>query len=191
MNLYRVQLCIAAFVFCALLAWVIAPSQQADVKKLEALVTSWKAQPEDVKQSRKLKKALKHSPLKWDVAQAALALGVQVESVDEASLKGLSQVSSLHAEYSKVSLLIGRKRYQEALEKTVSLKEKLDPTSLLFAESLVRLGFLHAELGNLAGERAAWEEWERFSHQNPSLAAKVCDKSALSAYIIYRTKGAL
>ena len=175
-SYYWKRLIVGAIAFCAALLLLfsqVIPSEESNIKKVEELFTAWKLHPEDAGRYRQLRLALKRSSLRADVAQLLLALDQAAGSASELALpmlKEFSAVSSLHAEYSNISLLIGDKHYQEALEKTVSLKEKLTPDSLLFACSLVRVAFLQQQLENRAGELAAWKDLEHFCKDNPSLA---------------------
>jgi len=101
------------------------------------------------------------------------------------SLSRVHQEAPFHAAYGETSLMIEQGNYQEALQRSVSLKEQMAKMgdwnrlgagqyaggALLYAHNLLRIAFLQQELVNPAGERVAWEDLEVFLGANQSLAA--------------------
>lgn len=75
-----------------------------------------------------------------------------------------SENSPFYTEYSETALLIGEKKYEEALNKSLILnaamiKNKAE-NSLLFAFNLLRIGILQQELQLLSQELSTWTEWD-------------------------------
>lgn len=103
----------------------------------------------------------------------------------------LRRVAPLHAESAAVSAIVEKKAYQEALEKSVSLKERLPEKTILYGQNLLRIASLQKELNNSAGEFAAWVDFERFVDQNASLSDELLkslgdQKANFFSYIEYR-----
>lgn len=102
------------------------------------------------------------------VGQSLLAVIAPQEASPfiERSLQRTNQ--PYYSDYSKTSLKISQGRYQEALQESLSLKEKmlsdgsywekLDDSSSLFAFNLMRTAILSQQLGNKAEELSAWQE---------------------------------
>lgn len=101
------------------------------------------------------------------------------------SLKRIREDVPFHAAYGEASLLIEQGAFQDALEKSVGLKEQMvrdrdwNQTSaeeqlvggaLLYAHNLLRIACLQKELKNKPGERAAWEELESFLREKENLS---------------------
>lgn len=123
------------------------------------------------------------------------------------SIHQIEEDAPFHAAYGSATLLIEQGAFQEALEKSVSLKETMQQEcdidlqigqqpaggSLLYAHNLLRIACLQKELNNKPGEKAAWEELERFLGTKESLShlvfANFRDKGLdLSHYIAERRK---
>lgn len=78
-----------------------------------------------------------------------------------------------YSDYSKTSLKISHGSYQEALQESLSLKEKmlsdgeywdkLDESSSLFAFNLMRIAVLSQQLGEKEKELSAWQEIKSYS----------------------------
>lgn len=189
-----------------------APSPELYTAAEEA-VSKWKSSEDDFSYSE-MRSALrkvpalerKYSPI---IAQKlfernrlsdALALAHQ-------SLKAMEADAPYHAAYGETTLLIEQGSIQEALEKSVGLKEWMtnqcnlehsigeQPVggALLFAHNLLRIASLQKELRNRPGEKAAWEELESFLNAKESLTHLVFDNFRdkgldLAHYITERKK---
>ncbi len=134
----------------------------------------------------------------------------QLKDALELAHKSIEQIrddAPFHASYGNTSLLIEQGFYQDALEKSVALKEQMlrecdlhswagrQPVggSLLFTHNLLRIACLQKELKNRPGEKAAWDELERFLTEKETLAHLLYnnfrDKGLdLSHYIAERKK---
>lgn len=123
------------------------------------------------------------------------------------SLKELEPEAPYHASYGQMTLLIEQGEFQKALEQSVGLKEKMLAScnldkevgghsvggGLLYAHNLLRIACLQQELKNIPGEKAAWEDLEKFLSARSSLQRLVFenfrDKGLdLSHYINMRKK---
>ncbi len=123
------------------------------------------------------------------------------------SLEHLKMDAPFHMAYGETSLLIEQGSYQDALQRSVALKEEMKLRSsfsqmvgdypvggaFLFAHNLLRIACLQKELNNKPGEKAAWEELETFLNGNEILSAKVfegfCEKEvSFLQYITERKK---
>jgi hypothetical protein len=158
-----------------ILAWgVIRISRAPDtesVRHVQEAYAAWKASPQDRSLYQALDKALEKTPsmrqaFRSEIAEIMLINGDadQAEEISKKSLQELRSVAPLFAEYAEISLHIGRKQYQDALEKSVTLKEKMtDQKSSLYFQNLLRIALLQEKVGNKAGEMAAWRDLEVFS----------------------------
>lgn len=136
---------------------------------LEEKLAAWKKHPkEEALYQGLLQNAKKLSGfhlIRAEIAQVLLSLGRadEAESFARPSIEELRKIAPAYAEFTDISLLISKKKYQAALERAVSLKEALKDTgSALYGKNLVRIAFLQQILVNRAGETAAWgevEEW--------------------------------
>lgn len=100
------------------------------------------------------------------------------------SLKRLESEAPYHAHFGETTLLIEQGAYQDALERSLRLQEKMAREldwslfnedvfmggSILYVHNLLRIACLHKELGNKPGEKAAWEALEMFLQGKESLA---------------------
>jgi hypothetical protein len=163
------------------------------IRHSEEAYTAWKANPADEQLFQTFIKALKKSPelrqkMSGDIAQALLVEG-RIDEAEELAKSPLSELRSIapeYAEFSEISFLIARKHYQEALEKSVSLKEKLSEQSRLWSQNLVRIAILQQQLGNSAGELAAWREFDRID--SPAGLALKEPSVHFQAYVAERKK---
>lgn len=107
---------------------------------------------------------------------------INTEKIDEAltlamqTLDRVKKETPFHSDFAQTSLLIERGGYQNALENAVALKERMDSAlnvsaflgdrlaggAVLYVHNLVRIACLQQELKNNPGEKAAWEELEKF-----------------------------
>ena len=139
-----------------------------DVCKVNDAFSAWKAKTDDENLYRNLEKSLEKTPsmrLKLRTAMAQLLLSAnrcdEAEKMAQGPMKELRSVAPFHSEFAEVSFLIGRQHYQEALERSVSLKEKIgDSSSVLAGRNLLRIALLQQQLNNPAGEKAAWKDWD-------------------------------
>jgi hypothetical protein len=173
----------AGMVVVLVVGWVVFQAVRAPnfvaVQHLNESYAAWKAKPEDEALYRTFDNELTKIPamrqaLRSEVAQRLLS----VNRVDEAekkaqeSLRELRLISPDHAEFAEISLLIGRKQYQIALERSVSLKERMKEKKIFYCQNLQRIAFLQQVLNNEAGEWSAWRDLEEFSQNNPSIAVR-------------------
>lgn len=167
---HKILLSGALLALLVLIGWqafsLMPPSDVKD-RRIDEMFAAWKKHPEDEALFSDLRSAAKkisgpHS-IQPQIAQILLALGRsdEAEELSRVSVGRLRMIAPAYAEFAEVSLLISRKKYQEALERSVSLKEALDEKeSVLYGKNLVRIAFLQEQLENRAGETAAWRELE-------------------------------
>ena len=148
----------------------------------EEAMSKWEVSSDDSSYAE-MKKAFKNVPSFEKKYEAAIAQKLfQKDRISDAlvfahnSLKRIEGDAPFHASYGQTTLLIEQGSYQEALEKSVGLKEQMmreqnwsqageEPLlggALLFAHNLLRIACLQQELKNRPGERAAWDELESF-----------------------------
>ena len=140
------------------------------VRNVNAAIVAWKANMGDELLYHNVEKILDRSPrarlsIRSEMAQRLLSTGRcdEAEKWAKAPIQELRSIAPDHAEFAEISLLIGHKRYQEALERSVSLKEKLQgQQTVLVGRNLLRIAILHEQLGNKPGEIAAWKTWEEW-----------------------------
>jgi hypothetical protein len=159
----------------------------------ESAYAKWRAAPEDEALYQTMRGALQKTPALEKRYEAAIAqtlfdLGKTEEGLGLArnSLKRVDGETPFHTAYAAQTLLIQQGNYSEALKGALELQEKMDVLldrtawnahslsggSLLYAYNLLRIASLQQELGNQAGEQAAWAELETYFEKNP-LAAQV------------------
>jgi hypothetical protein len=150
-----------------------------EIRNIDEAYGAWKAKPEDEPLYRNLKKALIHAPARQKALQGEMAgLFLSVNKIDEAvilakePMRRLSLVLPLYAEFADISFMMAEEKMQKALERSISLKEKIkNKNSILYSKNLIRIAFLQGEIANPAGESAAWQEFETFSEDHKDLAA--------------------
>lgn len=188
-----------------------APGPEAYIQAEEA-VARWKEKDDDASYNE-MRKALKKVPSLEKKHSGAIAQKLfqrnrlaDALTLAHRSMNALEE-APFHAAYSKMSLLIEKGEYQNALEQAVGLKENMLKScdlnhevgghsvggGLLFAHNLLRIACLQQELANQPGEKAAWEDLETFLEERTSLQRVVFenfrDKGLdLSHYIIQRKK---
>jgi hypothetical protein len=167
-----------------------------------AAFAKWEAAPQDEALYSGMREAVRQAPALGKRYEGVIAQNLlNTERLDEAlelANRAINRVESeapLHSQYARTSLLIEQGNYQEALERSVGLKEQLlqeDAGSLLYAHNLLRIAFLQQELKNRPGEKAAWEELENFlgaSAHADLVMANFSDKNIdLTKYISERKK---
>jgi hypothetical protein len=170
----------------------------------EILFAKWETSPQNERFFEDMKKALhkipaleqKYQPL---IVQKLIETGKGLEAIEMArqSLKVMAQEAPFHASFAETTLLIESGNYQQALEKSVGLKGKIEreydvaqfmgdhlvDSSLLYAHNLLRIACLHQALKNNPGELAAWEVLEMFLGKE--------NKSAVGALVLsnFQEKG--
>lgn len=157
---------------------------KADVyAQAKTVFTKWEAAPENELLLKQMKIALHKVPVlekKYEpvIVQKLIEMGKSIEALEMAhhSLKGMNEEAPFHAIFSETSLLIEQGLYQQALERSVGLKEKMANTTdvanfsgdrliggaVLYAHNLMRIASLQHALKNKPGEMASWEEFESF-----------------------------
>lgn len=141
---------------------------------------SWKGEKGEW---RALKKTLEALPALEDRLSGALAQDLlERKEIDQAAvyaakaLPKLRKKAPFYASFAETSLLIEEGKYQEALERAVSLKEMLlsEPASReLASQNLLRIASLQQKLENGAGEKAAWEEYQNFLGKEQALKDEI------------------
>ena len=155
--------------------------QSSGVIEAENVFVKWEASPQDELLFQSMKKALSKVPSlkqKYEpaIVQKLIEIGKGGEAIAMASysLGKISEEAPFHAAFAETSLLIESGSYQEALQRSVGLKEKMSKEwnltslpenellggSVLYAHNLLRIACLHLELKNRPGEIAAWDELE-------------------------------
>jgi hypothetical protein len=153
----------------------------------ERSFAKWQASSGDESLFLEMKKALHKAPSlekKYGalIAQILIEKGRFKEAAEMAqgSLKNILEEAPFHAAFAETTLLIEGGIYQEALEKSVGLRELMNKAwdlnrfagqelvggALLYAHNLVRIACLHQALINAPGEMAAWLELEAFLAKN-------------------------
>lgn len=213
---YKRQILAAAACMAGLLvliiSYLVAPKPEA-YADAERFVMEWISKGDEVSYVE-MRKALKRVPALERKYGAAIAQKLfQKDRLSDAlalahrSLKLIEEDAPFHAAYGETTLLIEQGSYQDALERSVGLKEKMSQEkdlgaqigdqpaggTLLFVHNLVRIACLQKELENRPGERAAWDELENFLKEKEILAHIVYssfrDKGLdLSHYISERKK---
>lgn len=142
-------------------------SEAREEDSIEEKFSAWEKHPADEALYQSLKSSAKKlsgpHPIQARIAQTLLSMGraEEAELWARPSIEKLRKIDPAYAEFADISLAIVHKKPQEALERSVSLKEALeDKKSLLYGKNLVRIAFLQQLLGNRAGETAAWAELE-------------------------------
>lgn len=157
----------------------------------EEAVAKWESSKEE-SFYQEMKKALKKVPALEKKYEASIAQKLfEGDRISEAllfahrSLSRIQEDAPFHAAYGETSLLIEQGAYQDALERSVNLKEQmvrihdwsqmeqLAGGALLYAHNLLRIACLQKELNNKPGEKAAWEELEVFLKGKRDLAPLV------------------
>lgn len=136
--------------------------------QLEGKVEKWRRSFEEKALSKEMETMIKKGRLeKRYGAQIAQQLVNRGEALEArpwavAPLEALQKEAPFHAAFGKTSLLIEQGMFQEALERSVRLKEEMTEKGFLHAYNLLRIAFLQKELSNVPGEKVAWEELETF-----------------------------
>jgi hypothetical protein len=151
-----------------------------DYLAAEKMFNEWQGDRSD--KLIKLQKILKHHPelhAKYDgrIAQKLLLSSEQglAASFSKATQKRIGGFSPYYTQFSNCSLLIGEKKFEEALAQSKALKASLDQDelfwkskseivkhgSVLYGYNLLRIAFLQQTLGNPLEELAAWKDFKR------------------------------
>ncbi len=166
--------------------------------QLDELFSAWKKAPADEALFRSLHKATQTisgpHPIHSQIAQILLVTGRcdEAEKMVKGSLEQLRKIAPEYAAFADISFSISRQHYQEALERSVSLKEALeDKNSILYGKNLVRIAFLQQQLENKSGEIAAWDELQEMickGQVDPFLQGLSNQKVGFQAYLEERKK---
>lgn len=214
---YKRWLVAAACCACGALVLTLyfqsAPTPQSYIAANDA-VAAWEADPHDETLYKNMKAALRKTPdleknYRPLIAQKLLERDRVKEALSWAgeSLKGIEMDVPFHAAYGNTSMMIAQGGFQEALEQSVRLKEKMTQSMLwvksqdetlkggmlLYAHNLLRIACLQQELKNKPGEKAAWEEFEAFLNSRKPIAGIVYENFRekgvdLTHYILERKK---
>ena len=151
----------------------------------EAAFAQWHASPRDDQLYRSMQGAIRSVPALQQKYEASIAQKLlNTDKINEAlvmanrSLSRVKEDAPFHAIYAHTSLLIEQGGFQQALENAVALKEQMGVSflteqkggSLLYVHNLLRIACLQQQLKNRPGEKAAWEELERFLKTDTRLA---------------------
>ncbi len=190
----------ALLLFLAAGGWGINSLRTLNKKEvqIDELLSAWKNNPADKTLFQSLLKASQNisgpHPIHPQIAQVLLATGRcdEAEKIAKGSLEQLRKIAPEYADFSEISFCISRHNYQEALERSVSLKEMLeDKSSVLYGKNLLRIAFLQQQLNNRSGETAAWEELHEMICENqagPVLQGLGNQKIGFQAYLKERKK---
>lgn len=159
----------AVFLAMIVVSVKMAHGQTDDQETIEEMYAAWEKEVTNERLFKKLidylESDVRPNPYRCKTAQTLLALGKMKEAktLSKEPLQRLSRIAPQHAEFANVSFLIASKEFQKALERAVSLKEKIeDRRSILYGKNLLRIAFLQQEVQNPAGEKVAWNEVEEF-----------------------------
>lgn len=91
-----------------------------------------------------------------------------------------SENSPYYSDFTATTLLIGQKKYEEALQRANTLHNELKNQSkqtkignALFAFNLLRIAGLQQQLGLKTEELLTWEEWQTLMNRSPLFAQQV------------------
>ncbi|MDP1608271.1 MAG: hypothetical protein Q8L98_03025 [Chlamydiales bacterium] len=168
--------------FCLLGAVLIAVLSSRvsyrDYLEVKTLMAKWQESPADVQSFEKLSERL-HKGAKFlshyepYIAQTLIRelSFAQAEKYVEKPIHYLRKESPEHACFAEITLLIEKGLYQEALEKSIRLKEQMGKEeSHLYFQNLLRIAVLQKQLKNGPGEMAAWNDCEDFLEWQDGLA---------------------
>jgi hypothetical protein len=177
-------------------------SSDSDAKtyaKAEAAFAKWQASPENEKLYAAMQNAInaipslkrKYEPL---IAQRLIDTKHLNEAlvIAEKSLNRVKDAAPFHSAYAEISLLIEKGNFQEALERSVALKEKIGVIpkgragAMLYAYNLLRIASLQQELNNRPGEKAGWEELESYLKANQDVLDCFAKSIAKDAFLFTR-----
>lgn len=162
----------------------------AHYQEMQSTLADLKASVDDPALFQKVKKLMhKSSSLEKRMAPEVLQLLVangklgDAEELSSKALKEAKEIIPFHVFFSETSSLIERMHYQEALEKSVSLRERMLKapkeeklgTSVIFAYNLLRIACLQQTLQNKPGEKAAWEDLEGFFQEQKETSSKLLE----------------
>jgi hypothetical protein len=152
----------------------------ADYLVAEKLFNEWSGDKNE--NLVKLQKILKQHPelhAKYDgrIAQKLLLSSQEglAASFSRATQNRIGEFSPHYRQFSNCSILIGEKKFDEALSQSIQLKQSLDQDDLfwktnseivkhgavLYGYNLLRIAFLEQMVGNISGELSAWKNFKR------------------------------
>lgn len=110
------------------------------------------------------------------IAQILINRGDIASATDYANLaleRTKTEDSPFYTDFSKTSLLIGKKSYSEALKQANELQVRMDQTTnlsdkgvVLGAYNLWRIALLQKELGLKNEELKTWQQWKKYYNDN-------------------------
>lgn len=110
------------------------------------------------------------------IAQRLIARGESAAAVPFA-LSALERthesLNPLYAAYTETTLLIGEKRYREALDRALLLQKEAQIGGALGAANLLRIVMLQKELGLIDAAKQSLVDWKRWSDSASEEAAQV------------------
>ncbi|HAB99644.1 MAG TPA: hypothetical protein DCE71_07480 [Parachlamydiales bacterium] len=182
------------FLFCLLIcAFIVFASSgfsYRDHLELKNTIVRWQQRPIDMVLFEKISQVLKKNPKllrQYDASIAQTLIGMarydQAVSYTEHPIAYLRSESPEHASFSEITLLIEKGLYQEALERSIRLKEQMGrEESYLYFHNLLRIASLQKQLGNLPGEMAAWEDCKEFLGWKEGLTASCFSEEIIRLY---------
>lgn len=175
--------------FAVLIGYFTSAPGPESYAMAEKAVQKWQ-EVGDANSYSEMKKALKKVPALERKYNAVIAQKLfQRDRLSDAlglahiSIRQIEEEAPFHAAYGKTTLLIEQKSFQDALEKSVGLKERMlqqcdfrsgnQPGVFLYVHNLLRIACLQKELKNKPGEKAAWDELEKFLGSKATLSQDV------------------
>ncbi len=117
--------------------------------------------------------------------------GEKASPLAQSVFRRVLQQTPQHTDFAEATLLISKGDYRDALVRAVSLKENLDPTSIIYGFNLLRIASLYCELKDHDQELASLEELEQYISTNVRGAKVLTDcfsegNTTLLDYISHR-----
>ncbi|MCC6127708.1 MAG: hypothetical protein IT584_00700 [Chlamydiae bacterium] len=133
-------------------------------------LAKWEQSPSDLGELNRLLALWEKNPIFRKRTQAHVVQTlIQEKLFDQAAPYAEEPISQIRIEFpeyaffAETTLLIERGLYQEALEKSIRLKDQMGKNeSFLYAQNLLRIATLQKLLQNGPGEIFAWRECEEF-----------------------------
>lgn len=158
-----------------LIFYFSAGSSEKDAGLCAKIFDQWQKKPTDFQLKKDLDIAARKIPgfqkgIEAEVAQILLSCG-NVELADPIAKRCIDRLKidfPLHAIFSEATLWIEKKEFQKALEISVGLKEAIEreagclELATIYSYNLFRIACLQKQVGNVPGERLAWEEVRAF-----------------------------
>lgn len=161
----------------------LAESYWMQIQKNIGEVTGVSKQEDALRQLREIVNEYPELQAKYDglIAQLLLVHGLSDEAepyAERTQLRTDETQSPAFKEFSDITLLIAKGDHEEALQQSLTLKEKLltgDEPPLLLPYTMIRIAMLYQGTGQKDLESLAWDEWKQYasgdSMQKPDPAA--------------------